>query len=112
MNIMKPTIHLGAKNPQLAIYAHILALIGGVFSLIFGLLGLFSGSILGGIFSLLIAAIVVVVELDQVKVDMLKDALTRGIVWIILAVIGSATREFGNLVVAIAGILYLVYHYN
>ena len=83
---MKPTVNIKAKNPTYAIYAHVLALIGGLISVIFGIIGLLGNDFLGGILSLIIAIIVVIVELDTIEIAPLKDALVRGIVWIIIAV--------------------------
>jgi hypothetical protein len=112
MSYMKPTVSLGAKNPQLAMIGHVLALIGGVIAVVFGILGLFSGSLLWSLIGIITGAFIVVVEIDYIDLPFLKDPLVRGIVWIVLALAAFGLGWFASLLTLVAGILYLVYHFT
>jgi len=109
---MKPTINVSAKDPRMAMYAHVLGLIAAAIAVIFGLLGLFSGNVLSGLVSLLLSIFVLVVEMDYIVIEPLKDPLVRGVAWIILAVIGAGAGEWTTLGIVISGILYIVYKYQ
>jgi len=101
---------LGAKNPQLAMIGHVLALLGGAIAIVSGILGL--GNLLFALLGILTGAFIVVVELDTIKLPFLKDPLIRGIVWIVLAVAAVGLGWWASLLTAVAGILYLVYHFT
>lgn len=112
MSYMKPTVKLGAKNPQLAMIGHVLALIGGVIAVVFGILGLFSGSLLWSLIGIITGAFIVAVEIDTIDLPVLKDPLIRGIVWLVLAILSFGMTWFAVVLTAVAGILYLVYHFT
>ncbi len=111
VNLMKPTVKLKAKKPQFALYGHILSLIGSLVPVVFGLLALvtlnFNGLIglIGGLFILL-------VEIDTIKLDFLKDSLVRGIVWIILAVVFGIGNILTSLIIIFGGVFYIIYHFQ
>lgn len=105
---MKPTVSLGAKNPQLAMIGHVLALVGGVIAVVFGILGL-GGNFVSGLIGILTGLFIVVVELDTVSLPFLKAPLVRGIVWLVLAFASFGLGWFATVLTAVAGILYIVY---
>ena len=109
---MKPTIKLGAKNPKLAMIGHLLALVGGIIAVVFGILGI-GDNILGALLGILTGIFIVAVELDTVKIPFLKDAMIRGIIWIVLALVaGFGLGWLASVLTAVAGILYLVYNFS
>ena len=96
----------------MAMYAHVLGLVGGALMAILGLISALSGFNLGPFLAVLLGVFVVLIELDSVSIPFLKESLARGIIWIIIAVITGYGAIFTGLVVLISGVLYLVYHFS
>ncbi len=105
---MKPNVKLGAKNPKMAIYGHVLSLIGSLIASIFGILALITLNF-GGIIGILAGIFILLVEMSYIEISFLKDAMMRGIVWIVLAVVSGAGGFLTGVVILIGGILYIVY---
>ncbi len=118
LSILKPTIEVKAKNPKMAVYAHLLSLIAGILLIVLGVVALIRGGILGGILSLIVGVVVLLVEIDVIEIGFLKDALVRGILWIILAIVVAGGSLFDLIVLAswlcllVGGILDLIYHFK
>ncbi|MCY3412303.1 MAG: hypothetical protein INQ03_11770 [Candidatus Heimdallarchaeota archaeon] len=108
MNLMKPNVSMKAKNPKMALYGHILSLIGSLVAVILAIIALLGGNFLG-IIGMLAAILIFVVEGDFFEIPFLKDAMVRGIVWVLLAVIAGAGGLLTGLVIIIGGILYIIY---
>jgi hypothetical protein len=108
---LKPTIKLTNPRVQFAVYGHIISNIGGFFMIIAGLMTLFDKpagaiiGILGGIF-------ILIVELDRVQIPQLKDALNRGLAWILLAAFSFGIEFLAIVLTLIGGAFYLAYHYQ
>ncbi len=110
---MRPTIKIQSKKIKYAIYGHFLSIIGALFALIFGLISLITLN-LQAILTVFAGIFILVVEINYWKLQFLKDAAIRGVLWIAIAVIAikidiSITGLFGAIPVIIAGVLYIMY---
>ncbi len=117
-----PTIKLRAKDPRYAIYAQVAGVIGSILLSFTGLLS-FLLSITGNIFlifpslvTLLVGLFILSIEVGKYDIRMLKKAINRGVLWLIVGLLGFTplTDSFGiNTLSAIAliisGIFYILY---
>lgn len=112
----KPTITIRAKNFKLALYAHVLTLISAPLLALFGLLAL-GHNLVGGIFQIIAAAVIIAIELAYIDVDILNQGLVRGLVYIILVILVFGFSRFGTesilaLLLIIASVLDIVHDLN
>lgn len=106
---MKPNVTLKGKNPNMAVYGHLLSLIGSLLAVVIGTLSLINSAKFNGIIGIVAGIFILVVELGKFELLFLKDPLMRGIVWILLAVVASIGDWLTGLAIVVGGILYILY---
>lgn len=120
INPMVPTITLKGKDPRFAVYARIFALISVLIFFVVAVLDLLSFSFPSFFFTLLITFNIFLIEENRVDLSFLKNALWRGITYLVLTIVTVGFTNFfflnflglASLALLIAGILDLVYYFN
>ena len=81
--------------------------------IISGLMNIFSAnSFIGPLIGILAGTFIMAVELDRVEIPQLKDALNRGVVWIVLGAFSFGLDFLAIILIFAGGAFYLVYHYQ